>query len=575
MTPGDGFRGSARQVVALCAALLVVACGGADQYDVIIRGGTVYDGLGSPAESADVAINGDRIAAIGDLSGARAETVIDATGLAVAPGFINMLSWATRSLIEDGRGMSDIKQGVTLEIMGEGSSMGPLNAEMKAEALERQGDIRFDIEWTTLDEYLRFLEAKGVSPNVASYVGATTIRVHEVGYEDRPPTASELARMQNLVRQAMRDGALGVGSSLIYAPATFASTDELIALVSAAAEYGGAYISHLRSEGNRLEEAVQEIIKIASVTGAPAEIYHLKASGRGNWDKLDRVFQLIESAREAGLKISADMYTYRAGSTGLDATMPRWVQEGGHAAWVERLQDPEIRERVAAEMRSPDVDWENFFAQAGPEGILLAGFRNPVLRPLIGKTLAEVAEERGTDPAMTAMDLVVEDDSRVDAVFFLMSDENVRKKVAKPWISFGSDAGALASEGVFLESNPHPRAYGNFARVLGRFVRDEALITLEEAIRRMTSLPAGNVGIRNRGRLVTGYFADIAIFDPAEIADAATFEYPHQYARGMVHVLVNGETVLSDGRHTGALPGRVVRGPGWTGWDDNDVSSGP
>lgn len=564
-----------RQVVALCAALVLGSCGGADQYDLIIRGGTVYDGLGSPAESADVAINGDRIAAIGDLSDARAETVIDATGLAVAPGFINMLSWATRSLIEDGRGMSDIKQGVTLEIMGEGSSMGPLNADMKAEALARQGDIRFDIEWTTLDEYLSFLENKGISPNVASYVGATTIRVHEVGYEDRPPTAGELARMQNLVRQAMRDGALGVGSSLIYAPATFASTDELIALVSAAAEYGGAYISHLRSEGNRLEEAVQEIIKIASVTGAPAEIYHLKASGRGNWDKLDRVFQLIESAREAGLRISADMYTYRAGSTGLDATMPRWVQEGGHAAWVERLRDPEIRERVAAEMRSADVDWENFFVQAGPEGILLAGFRNPDLRPLIGKTLAEVADERGTDPAMTAMDLVVEDDSRVDAVFFLMSDENVRKKVAKPWISFGSDAGALASEGVFLESNPHPRAYGNFARVLGQFVRDEGLITLEEAIRRMTSLPAGNVGIRDRGRLVTGYYADIAIFDPTEIGDTATFEYPHQYARGMVHVIVNGEPVLSDGRHTGAFPGRVVRGPGWTGWDDNQASSGP
>ena len=385
MIRSDGFRRSARQVVALCAALVLTSCGGADQYDLIIRGGTVYDGLGSPAESADVAINGDRIAAIGDLSDARAATIIDATGLAVAPGFINMLSWATRSLIEDGRGMSDIKQGVTLEIMGEGSSMGPLNADMKAEALARQGEIRFNIEWTTLDEYLSFLENKGISPNVASYVGATTIRVHEVGYDDRPPTAGELARMQNLVRQAMRDGALGVGSSLIYAPATFASTDELIALVSAAAEYGGAYISHLRSEGNRLEEAVQEIIKIASVTGAPAEIYHLKASGRGNWDKLDRVFQLIESAREAGLRISADMYTYRAGSTGLDATMPRLVQEGGHAAWVERLRDPEIRERVAAEMRSADVDWENFFVQAGPEGILLAGFRNPDLRPLIGQ----------------------------------------------------------------------------------------------------------------------------------------------------------------------------------------------
>ncbi len=565
----------ARLTFALCVALVLAACGETERYDLIIRNGTVYDGLGSPAEAADVAINGDRIAAIGDLSGARADEEIDATGLAVSPGFINMLSWATRSLIADGRGMSDIKQGVTLEIMGEGSSMGPLNDAMKEDVRERQGEIRFDIEWTTLDEYLRFLETRGISPNVASYVGATTIRVHEVGYEDRPPTADELARMQELVRQAMRDGALGVGSSLIYAPATFADTDELIALVSAAAEYDGAYISHLRSEGNRLEEAVQEIIKIASVTGAPAEIYHLKAAGRGNWSKLDRVFELIESAQAAGLRISADMYTYRAGSTGLDATMPRWVQEGGHDAWVERLRDPAIRERVAAEMRDPNVDWENFFVQAGPDGILLSEFRNPDLRPLLGKTLAEVAEARGTDPATTAMDLVVEDDSRVGAVYFLMSDENVRKKVAKPWISFGSDAAAVASEGVFLEANPHPRAYGNFARVLGRFVREEELLSLEEAIRRMTSLPAANTGIRDRGRLVTGYYADIAIFDPDEIEDAASFEYPHQYARGVVHVIVNGEPVLREGRHTGALPGRVVRGPGWTGWSGDALSPGP
>ncbi len=443
---------------------------------------------------------------------------------------------------------------------------------MKTEMRERMGVIQYDIEWTTLDEYLRFLEQKGVSPNVASFVGATTLRVHEVGYEDRPPTPSELARMQSLVREAMRDGALGVGSSLIYAPASYADTDELIALVAAAAEFGGRYISHLRSEGDRLEEAVQELIKIASVTGAPAEIYHLKASGRANWRKLDRVFELVESARDAGLAISADMYSYRAGATGLDATMPNWVQEGGHDAWVERLQDPEIRARVAAEMKSTDTDWENFFVQAGPEGILLSGFRNPHLRPLIGKTLAEVAEERGTDPAETAMDLVVEDDSRVDAVFFLMSEENVRKKIAKPWISFGSDAGALATEGVFLESNPHPRAYGNFARVLGRYVRDEGLTTLEDAIRRMTSLPAGNLGLRGRGQLSDGYYADIVIFDPNRIQDHASFEYPHQYATGMHHVFVNGVQVLDDGKHTGALPGRVVRGPGWSGWDDRGDS---
>jgi len=560
--------------VALLAALVVLAgaaCAPAD-YDVVIRGGTIYDGLGGEPFVADLAIDGQRIAAIGSLSDRDGRLELDATGLAVSPGFINMLSWATRSLIEDGRAMSDIKQGVTLEVMGEGSSMGPLNERMKTEARKRQGDIKFEISWTTLDEYLRHLVGRGISPNVASYVGATTLRVHEVGYEDRDATPDELERMQELVRAAMRDGALGVGSSLIYAPASFASTAELTALVSAAAEYGGAYISHLRSEGDRLEEAVQELIKISSVTGAPAEIYHLKASGRANWHKLDNVFALIESARAAGLRISADMYTYPAGSTGLDATMPRWVQEGGHDAWVERLQDPEIRARVAAEMRDPDVDWENFFTQAGPDGILLVGFRNPALRPLIGKTLAEVAAERGTDPTETAMDLVVQDDSRVDAVFFLMSEENVQKKVAKPWVSFGSDAGAPATEGVFLESNPHPRAYGNFARLLGRYARDEERLSLADAIRRMTSLPAYNIGIRERGRLSEGYFADVVVFDPATISDHATFQQPHQYATGVVHVFVNGEHVLADGEHTGALPGMVVRGPGWSGWPDSDTS---
>ena len=550
--------------VTLLVFAALAACS-SEHYDVIIRSGTVYDGLGGTPVVADIGINGDRIAALGDLSGYRADREIDATDLAVAPGFINMLSWATVSLIEDGRAMSDIKQGVTLEVMGEGSSMGPLNERMKAEARERQGDIRYEIEWTTLDEYLRFLEKRGISPNVASYVGATTVRVHELGYEDRAPDAAELARMQQLVRDAMRDGALGVGSSLIYAPASFADTDELVALVDAAAEYGGGYITHMRSEGDRLQEAVQEVIKIASLTGAPAEIYHLKASGRRNWNKLDRVFELIESAREAGLRITADIYSYRAGSTGLDATMPRWVQEGGHDAWLERLRDPAIRERVAAEMREPDVDWENFFVQAGPDGILLSGFRNPELRPLIGKTLADVAAERGTDPAMTAMDLVIEDDSRVDAVFFLMSEDNVRKKMRRPWISFGSDASAPAAEGLFLESNPHPRAYGNFARVLGRYVREENLLELADAIRRMTSLPAENIGIRERGRLVPGYYADVVVFDAERIIDHATFEYPHQYATGMRHVFVNGEQVLADGEHTGALPGRVVRGPGWIG----------
>ena len=558
-----------RLVIASLLSALLAACSpgpGQADYDVIIRGGSVYDGLGGVPLVADVAIDGDRVAAIGDLSSASGATDIDAEGLAVAPGFINMLSWANETLIEDGRAMSDVTQGVTLEIMGEGTSMGPLNEDMKRRAVERQGDIRYDVEWTTLGQYLDYLENRGVSVNVASFVGATTLRVHEIGYDDRPATEAELARMQDLVRQAMREGALGVGSSLIYAPGNFADTDELIALVSAAAEYDGTYITHMRSEGSRLEEGVQEVIKIASLTGAPAEIYHLKASGRGNWHKLSNVFDMIESARRAGVFITADMYTYTAGSTGLNATMPLWVQDGGHEAWVERLKDPAIRERVAAEMRQPTREWENFFVDAGPDNILLIGFRNPDLRKYIGMTLAEIAAERGTDPALTAMDLVVEDDSRVDAVYFLMSEENVRRKIAKPWISFGSDAGAPAAEGVFLQSSRHPRTYGNFARLLGQYVREEKIITLEEAIRRMTSLPAANVGILERGELREGFYADVVVFDPERIKDNATFDEPHQYASGVRHVFVNGEQVLQNGRHTGAKPGRVVRGPGWDGW---------
>jgi len=548
------------------AALLTACTAAPGDYDVIIRGGTVYDGLGEDPIVADVAITGDRVSAIGDLAEFHGTREIDARGMAVAPGFINMLSWATESLIEDGRGMSDIMQGVTLEVMGEGDSMGPLSESMKQEALERQGSIKYDISWTTLGQYLDFLEARGISPNVASYVGATTLRIHEVGYDNRPATEDELARMQDLVRQAMREGALGVGSSLIYAPANFASTNELIALVRAAAEYDGAYISHIRSEGNRLEEAVQELIKIASLTGAPAEIYHLKASGKENWYKLSNVFDLVEAARKAGLFITADMYNYTAGSTGLNATMPLWVQEGGHEAWVERLKDPVIRERVAAEMKQPTNDWENFYVAAGPENILLVGFRSEALRKYVGKTLQEVADERGTDPAITAMDLVVEDDSRVDAVYFLMSEENVRRKISKDWVSFGSDAGAPAAEGVFLQSGPHPRTYGNFARLLGKYVRDERVISLQEAIRRLTSLPAANIGIIDRGELREGFYADVVVFDPERIIDHATFDDPHQYATGVLHVFVNGEQVLDNGKHTGRTPGRVVRGPGWDGW---------
>ena len=556
--------------LALCSLLFVGLCGaGCDRtgdYDVLIRGGTIYDGTGNLPYAGDVAIADDRIAAVGDLSGKSGTIDIDARGKAVAPGFINMLSWATTSLIEDGRGMSDLKQGVTLEVMGEGFSMGPLNDDMKQEMLARQGDIKFDIEWTTLNEYLEYLTEKGISPNVASYIGATTVRVHEIGYADRRANDAEIRRMQDLVREAMRDGALGVGSSLIYAPANFADTDELIALVSAAAEFGGAYISHIRSEGNRLEEAVTELIKIASITGAPAEIYHLKASGRPNWYKLQNVFEMIEAAQDAGLRITANMYTYPASATGLNASMPLWVQEGGHDAWIARLKDPQVRARVVAEMNDPEADWENRFVQAGPENILLLSFNNDELKPLIGKTLQEVADERGTDPAETAIDLVIEDNSRVGVSYFMMSEDNVRRKVAQSWISFGSDAAAPAAEGVFLKSNPHPRAYGTFARVLGKYSREEGVVPLHEAIRRMTSLPATNTGIRGRGLLAEGNFADVVVFDPDTVADHATFEKPHQYATGIEQVFVNGVQVIRNGDHTGATPGRVVRGPGWRGW---------
>jgi N-acyl-D-amino-acid deacylase len=536
------------------------------EYDVLIRGGTVYDGSGGAPYAADVAIRGDRIVGVGRFPGAHAKTEVDARGMAVAPGFVNMLSWATEPLLVDGRGMSDVKQGVTLEVFGEGWSMGPLNPKMREEELKSQGDLKFEIPWTTLGEYLEHLERKGVSPNVASFVGATTVRIHELGYEDRAPTREELERMRALVRQAMEEGALGVGSSLIYAPAFYAKTDELVALSREAARYGGMYISHMRSEGNRLLEAVDEVITIAREAGVPAEIYHLKAAGRQNWGKLDEVIAKIEAARAAGLTITTDMYTYTAGSTGLDAAMPPWVQEGGYERWAERLRDPEIRARVAREMTTPTDAWENLYLAAGPEKTLLVGFKNEALKPLTGKTLAEVARMRGKSPEETAMDLVVEDGSRVQVVYFLMSEENVRRQVALPWMSFGSDAGALATEGVFLRSSTHPRAYGNFARLLGKYVREERVIPLEEAVRRLTSFPAENLKIRERGRLKEGYFADVVVFDPATVQDHATFETPHRYATGVRDVWVNGVSVLRGGEHTGATPGRVVRGPGWRGW---------
>ncbi len=536
---------------------------------VSLRGSLPLGLPGGTPFVADVGMVGDTIAAVGDLREARGRTEIDASGLAVAPGFINMLSWATESLIEDGRSQSDVRQGVTLEVFGEGWSMGPLNERMKKELVERQGDIKYEIEWTTLGGYLEYLVERGISTNVASFVGATTVRIHEIGYDDRPPTPEELGRMRDLVGQAMEEGALGLGSSLIYAPAFYADTDELIELAGVASAYDGMYISHIRSEGNRLLEAVEELITVARETGIPAEIYHLKAAGQSNWDKLDSVFARVEEARAEGLRITADMYTYTAGATGLDAAMPPWVQEGGHEEWVRRLRDPAIRERVKREMNMPSDEWENLYLAAGsPENLLLVGFKNERLKALTGRTLAEVAEMRGTSPEETAMDLVIEDDSRVGTVYFIMSKESIAKKVARPWVSFGSDAGSLAPEGAFLKSNPHPRAYGNFARLLGRYVREEGVLSLEEAVRRLTSLPASNLKIKRRGALAPGYYADVVVFDPEEIIDHATFSEPHQYSTGVRGVFVNGVQVLKDGEHTGATPGRVVRGPGWVGWDE-------
>ena len=563
-----------RLLISWLVLLALSACGSeksnptiAPDYDVLIRNGLIYDGSGGQPFSGDVAITGERIVAIGSVTGNAAQ-VIDAKGLAVAPGFINMLSWAVDSLLVDGRSQSDIRQGVTLEVFGEGSSQGPLNESMRAQMLARQGDLKFAIPWTTLDEYLQHLVTQGVATNVASFVGATTVRVHELGYQDRPPSDAELARMRDLVRAAMQDGALGLGSSLIYAPAFYASTDELIALAEVVGDYDGMYISHMRSEGNRLLESLDELIGIAREADVAAEVYHLKMAGQQNWNKFVDVVARIEAARAEGLEITANMYTYTAGASGLDASMPPWVQEGGFQAWAQRLQDPAIRARLAVEMSTPTDQWENLGLAAGPQGILLTGFRNEALRKYTGMTLAAVAEQRGTGPWQTAMDLVVEDGSRVGVVYFLMSEENVAKGVTLPWLSFGSDAASMAAAGVFLKTSTHPRAYGNFARVLGKYARDDAVISLEAAVHKLTALPAGNLKLRDRGTLVPGYFADVVIFDPATITDHATFAEPHQYATGVRDVLVNGVLVLSNGEHTGLLPGQVVRGPGWRGWQN-------
>ena len=549
----------------LAACLIVsTACASPERYDVIVRGGVVYDGSGGAPRTADVGIRGDQIAAIGDLGAAEAALTVAAQGLAVAPGFINMLSWANESLLHDGRSQSDIRQGVTLEVMGEGESMGPLSPAMKREAAELQGDIKYDIQWTTLGEYLQVLEKKGISTNVASFVGATTVRVHELGRVDRAPTDEELGRMRALVRAAMEEGALGVGSSLIYAPAFYAKTDELIALAQEAAKYGGMYISHIRSEGNGFLEALDELIRIAREAKIPAEVYHLKAAGQSNWPKMDQAIAKIEAARAEGLAITADVYTYPAGATGLDAAMPPWVQEGGLRQWIARLKDPATRRRVVREMQTPTAAWESLYLAAGsPDRVLLVGFKQEALKPLTGKTLAEVAKMRRRSPEETAIDLVIDDDSRVETVYFLMSEDNIRKQIRLPWVSFDSDAASMAPEGVFLKSNPHPRAYGNFARLFARYVRDEKVITIEEAVRRLTSLPAANLKLQRRGALKPGHYADVVVFDPATIQDHATFEKPHQYSTGVKHVFVNGVQVLKDGEHTGATPGRFVRGPGY------------
>jgi len=545
--------------------LILCGCSSPETYDILIKNGTIVDGSGKASYIGDVGINADTIAAIGKLN-AKGNLEIDATGLVVAPGFINMLSWAVESLIEDGKSQGDIRQGVTLEVFGEGWSMGPLNDKMKEQSLKDQGDIKYDIEWTTLAEYLQFLVDKGISPNVASFVGATTLRILTVGYEDRAPTKEELESMKSMVKQAMEEGALGVGSSLIYAPAFYSTTEELIELCKVAAEYDGMYISHIRSEGGKLLESLDELIRIADEANINAEVYHLKMSGKENWNKFDAVVKKIDSARSAGLDITTDMYTYIAGATGLDASMPPWVQEGGYDKWAERLKDPEIRKRVYAEMTTPTDEWENLMYAAGSaEKLLLVGFKNDSLKYLTGKTLAEVAKMRNLSPEETAIDLVIQDGSRVGTVYFLMSEENIKKQIALPYMSFGSDAGSQAPEGVFLKSSTHPRAYGNFSRLLGKYVRDEKVISLEEAIYKLTTLPATNLKIKKRGALQTGYFADLAIFNADEIQDHATFNEPQQFSTGMVHVFVNGTQVLKDGEHTGELPGKVVKGPGWKG----------
>ena len=548
------------------AALPLVGCATVappESYDVVLRGGTIVDGSGGAPYLGDVGIKGDRIAYVGPHVTGRGARVVDARGLAVAPGFVNMLSWSNESLIADPKGQSEIRQGVTLEVMGEGDSMGPLSDAMKANAAARQGDIKYPIQWTTLGEYLGWLERRGVSPNVASFVGASTVRVHELGEDNVDPNPAQLDRMRALVRQAMNEGAMGVGSSLIYAPDNFAETPELAALATESARCGGMYISHVRDEGPKLLEAIDELVEIARESKGPAEIYHFKQSGKSNWRKLDAAVARVEAARASGLRITADMYTYAASSTGLDAAMPLWIQEGGIEKWVARLKHPALRARALAEMRAGTVSENGDLVVKEPSKVLLLGFKTAALKPLTGQSLEQVAKARGKSPEETAAELVEEDGSRIQVAYFSMSEENVRREVQIPWMSFGSDASSQAPEGVFLKSSTHPRAYGNFARLLSQYVREEKLVPLQEAVRRLSALPAGNLGIRDRGRLQVGYYADVVAFDPATIKDNATFARPQQYATGMRHVFVNGVQVIMDGEHSGATPGRFVKGPGW------------
>jgi N-acyl-D-amino-acid deacylase len=553
----------------IAAALSLGAAKVVPAYDVVVRGGEILDGSGGQPFRGDVAVKGDRIAYVGPHAPGRGRAEIDALGKAIAPGFINMLSHSEDTLMADGRGLSELRQGVTLEVMGEGGSIGPLTPKMQQLDQQRQHDIKFPVTWTTLDGGLEAMTKKGVSLNVASFVGAATVRVNVLGEDDVQPTPAQLDEMKALVRQAMQQGAMGVGSALIYAPGTFAHTDELAALTTEAGRCGGMYISHMRSEGDRLMAATDELIEISRRSGAPAEVFHMKTSGRDNWGQEDAFIGRIKAARAKGQRITADMYTYNRSSTGFDAAMPAWVQAGGLEAWIGRLKDPATRAKVIAEMRQDHPkDWENSYRQAGPDGTLLVGFKSAALKPLTGKTLAEVAKARGTNPEDTIIDLIIADGSRIQVIYNSMSEANVSKQMALPWVSFGSDASAQAPEGVFLLSSTHPRAYGNFVRVLGKYARDEKALTLSEAVRRLAALPAHNLGLHDRGMLKVGDYADVVVFDPKTVADHSTYTEPQQLATGVTDVLVNGQQVLKDSQATGAPAGRVVRGRGWSGWKD-------